>query len=277
MPVFPKFFTTAAAAATVAITLALGAPAAMAGPYSIVWGSGANLGLGEVPEGIHPTFAARNIYPIMKAHSGGGFYTAPQYYSYGTPWSASVNTPDRIEQSQVASFFLFDDGNELSLFSFFDIPNDGSGGHVTANITSAGLAGNNGVYVSVRDDPGDSSYAWDAVNGTSNPNWSWVSCCTDGMVLSGLPDAEGDTWGLDFDFLSYSGINTFRIYFLGDAYENGARTIQSVSIPAQLANTLVFRRIEESVTVAVPAPAGMLFPLAALFLIGGIVRNRRRR
>ena len=268
---FPKFL-----AACFAVALIAGFSPARAGPYSIVWGSGADLGLGEVPEGVHPTFIARNIYPIMKARPGGGFYTAPQYYSYDTPFGASVNTPDNIEKSQVASFFLFDDGNELSMFSFFDIPRDADGGHVTANITSAGLAGNNDVYVSVRDDPGDSTYAWDVASGTSSPNWSWVSCCTDGMVLSGLPDAEGDTWGLDFDFLSSSGINTFRFYFLGDAYENGARTIQSVSIPAAQANTLVVRRISE-VTAAVPAPAGMLFPLATLFLIGGIARNRRRR
>lgn len=266
MSLVPKFFTTAGATVAIAAALVMGASAAMAGPYSLVWGSGANLGLGELPEGVHPTFSVRNIYPIMKARPGGGFYTAPEYYSYNTPYGASVNTPDNLERSQVASFFLFDDGNELSMFSFFDIPRDADGGHVYADITSAGLAENPDIYVSVRDDPGDSTYAWDTASGTSSPRWSWVACCTDGMVLSGLPDGDGDTWGLDFDFLSYSGINTFRIYTLTDAYENGDRTITSVSIPAALANTLVIRRISQT-TASVPAPAGLIFPLAAIALI----------
>lgn len=266
-----SFFSKFPTAAAIAVAVTVAAATAQATPYSVIWGGGANLGVGAVPEGIHPTFSARNIYPIMKAHPSGGFYTAPQYYSYNTPWGASVNTPDNIEQSQVASFFLFDDGNELSMFSFFDIPNDGDGGHVDANITSAGLAGNNDVYVSVRDDPGDSTYAWDATTGTSNPNWRWVSCCTDGMVLSGLPDEEGDTWGLDFDFLSYSGIDTFRIYTLTDDFENGGTQIVSISIPAPLISTVVFRRIEEQ-TASIPAPAGLIFPLAAL----GLIAVRRR-
>jgi hypothetical protein len=270
MSLFPKLF----AAAAIAATLVMGATtAAMAGPYSIVWGGGAHLGLGEVPEGNNGTFNAREIFPIMKAHPSGGFYTAPQYYSYSTPFGASVNTPDQIEQSQVASFFLFDDGNELSMFSFFDVPNDGNGGHVFADITSAGLAGNPNVHVSVRDDPGDSSYAWDTANGTSNPNWRWTSCCTDGMVLSGLPDEQGNTWGLDFDFLSYEGIDTFRIYTLTDAYENGNPTITHVSIPAAQISTVIFRRIEEQ-AAAIPAPAGMLFPLAAIGLMAIRRRNR---
>jgi hypothetical protein len=74
MSLFPKFFT----APAIATTLVMGATtAAMAGPYSIVWGGGAHLGLGEVPEGNNGFFSAREIFPIMKAHPSGGFYTAP--------------------------------------------------------------------------------------------------------------------------------------------------------------------------------------------------------
>lgn len=254
MSLFPKFFT----AAAIATTLVMGASAAMAGPFSATWNSGASA-------------VEREIFPIMKAHSSGGFYTAPQYYSYSTPFGAAVNTPDNIEQSNVAHFFLHDDGNELSMFTFFDRPRDADGGAVFANITSTGLAGNNGVYVSVRDDPGDSSYVWDAATGTSNPTWRWSPCCTDGMVLSGLPNGVGAEWSLNFQFNNIEGITQFKVFMLNDFYENGGRAIQEFSIPASQANTLVISRTSE-ITVAVPAPAGMLFPLAAL----GLIAVRRR-
>lgn len=257
--VFPKIFT----AAALATTLVMGASGAMAGPYSATWNSGVSA-------------QTREINPIMKIRTGSSFYTAPQYYSYNTPFGASVNTPDQIERSQVASFFLFDDGNELSMFTFFDVPRDPDGGNVNATITSTGLAGNNGVYVSVRDDPGDSSYAWNVANGTSNPDWRWSACCTDGMVLSGLPNGVGDEWSLNFAFNDYSGVTEFRVYLLNDAYEDGGRTIQSFNIPAAQANSLVISRTSEVTVVAISEPAAALFPLAALFLIGGIARNRRR-
>lgn len=267
MSLFPKFFTAAAIATTLALgasaALVMSDSAAMAGPYSATWNFGVSA-------------QTREINPIMKIRTGSSFYTAPQYYSYSNPFGSSVNTPDRIERSQVASFFLFDDGNELSMFTFFDIPRDADGGNVDATITSTGLAGNNGVYVSVRDDPGDSSYAWNTATGTSNPDWRWSACCTDGMVLSGLPNGVGDEWSLNFAFNNYTGITEFRVYLLNDAYEDGGRTIQSFAIPAPLANSLVISRTSEVPVVAMSEPAAALFPLAALFLIGGIARNRRR-
>lgn len=253
MSLFRKFFTAAGATVAIAAALAMGASAAMAGPFAATWNQGA-------------LQLEREIFPIMKAHSSGGFYTAPQYYSYSTPYSASVNTPDNIEQSNVAHFFLHDDGNELSLFTFFDRPRDADGGLVFADITSSGLAGNNDVYVSVRDDPGDSSYTWNTATGTSSPTWRWSPCCTDGMVLSGLPNGVGDEWSLNFQFNDIDGINQFKVFLLNDFYENGGRTIQEFSIPASQANTLVISRTSE-VTASVPAPAGLIFPLAAIALI----------
>lgn len=257
------------AAAVVAAGAAF-ASAAQAEPYSVIWGPGADLSVGHISLGDIVPFNARYIYPIVKEKPG-GFYSAAEYYSYGSPFGSSANTPDNLEVSNSMHLFLFSDGNELSQFIFFDRPNDGSGGELNGAITSAGLAGR-GVYVSVRDDPGDSSYVWNDATGTSNPNWRWSSCCTDGMVLSGLPDASGDNWGLDIDVLSYSGVNTVRIYTLDAAYEDGGRTIQSFQIPISQLNSIVFRRTEAPVVVAVPAPAGMIFPLAAL----GLVALRRR-
>jgi len=265
---FRNFF----AAAAIAVAATVVAAPAQATPHSVIWGPGANLGVTETVKGHHSGFSVRNINPLKKA-LGGGFYDEVQYCSYNNPYGASANTPDGLEQSQTLTFFLFENGkDDISLFLIMDKWNDGSGSAANISVTSAGLAGT-GVNVLVRDDPGDSSYAWNDATGAMNPDFRSWPCCTDGMVLGYLPDASESSWSINYSFNSYEGLNQARIWYLADAYENNPNQgFQSFQIPMNQLNTLVFRRIGET-TAAVTAPAGLIFPLAAL----GLFAVRRRR
>ena len=191
--------------------------------YEAVWNSGSVVN-------------EREIFPISKSNSAGGLLTAPQYYSYSTPDGASANTPDNLEESGVAQFFLFDDGGILSLFLIMDIPRDADGGQVDLAISSIGLAGE-GIYVSVRDDPGDSSYVWDDSTGSSNPAFNWAPCCTDGMVLSGFP-TDSD-WSINTQFLQRNGLSEFKV----KTFDSTGTTIESFSIPAGQVNDLLIRAV----------------------------------
>lgn len=259
MSVFPKIF----ASACLAAALAVSATAAQAGPYSARWLSGT-------------TVNEREINPIVYDNGGGNFRTAAQYYSYSTPFGASANTPDNLERSNTATMFLYDDPNNgLSLFHIYDRPNDGDGSRIDVDIASTGLAGTGQSFI-VRDDPGDTSFAWNDATGSANLSFFSSPCCTDGWVLGLLPDAGGDSWTIDVDFTQTQGITNFRVVTLADPFTTqGARVIQDFQISAANINTLEFVRTSETV-VAMPEPAAALFPLATLFLIGSIARHRRR-
>ena len=255
MSLFPKFFPRLFTAAAVVTTLVMGASAAMAGPYSVRWG-----GVNEV-----------EINPLYWSTSSGGFRPAAHYYSYSSPNVAAANTPDGLERSDTATMFLYDDPNTgLSLFHIYDRPHDGTGSRVSASITSTGLAGTGQSFL-VRDDPGDNSFAWNDATGSANLNFVSSSCCTDGWVLGLLPDQSTDSWSIDVDFTTLEGINTFDIVTLRNPLGAGPRIIERFSIAANEINTLEFVRTGETVT-AVAAPAGLIFPLAAL----GLIAIRRR-
>lgn len=259
MSLFPRFFT----AAAVATTLVMGASAAMAGPYSARWGVG-------------PTTLEREINPLSYDNGGGNFRNAAQYYSYSTPDGSSANTPDELERSNTLTMFLFDDQNGgLSLFHIYDVPRDSDGLRMTFQVSSTGLAGTGQSFI-VRDDPGDSSFIWNDATGASGTIGLVSSpCCTDGWVLGLLPDASTDSWSINTEYSSIQGITNFDIVTLRDPFGTGPRIIDRFSIAASDINTLEFVRTGETVT-AMSEPAAALFPLAALFLIGGIARNRRR-
>eukprot|EP01129_Flabellula_baltica_P010134 TRINITY_DN4246_c0_g2_i1.p1 TRINITY_DN4246_c0_g2~~TRINITY_DN4246_c0_g2_i1.p1 ORF type:complete len:888 (+),score=167.51 TRINITY_DN4246_c0_g2_i1:2-2665(+) len=204
--------------------------------YAAMWNSGASA-------------QVKKIYPL-KYMGPSGYYSASQYYSYGTPYGASANTPDGLEESSVAQYYFFDDDEEVSLFFYFDRYADDSGGIVTADITSEGLAGK-GASITVRDDPGDSSYIWNDSDGTSSPYWKWWPCCTDGMVLGKLPqpvekvggvtptfNPSDHTFCVNMKFSEQEGVTQFKVQTLTDYLENGQRTITSFSIPSVQANTL---------------------------------------
>ena len=249
-----------AAAIAVAATVALAA-AATAGPYSVRWTSGA-------------TNFDVEINPIVYDNGGGNFRTAAQYYSYNSPFGASANTPDNLERSNTATMFLYDDPNNgLSLFHIYDRFLDPDGSEIDVSINSAGLAGTGQSFL-VRDDPGDTSFAWNDPTGSAILSFRSSACCTDGWVLGLLPDHSTDSWSIDVDFTFLDGINTFEIVTLQNPFTTQAtRTIQRFAIDPNGINTLEFVRTGETVT-AVTAPAGLIFPLAALGLIAVRRRNK---
>ncbi|MFT5485666.1 MAG: hypothetical protein ACI9JL_000146 [Paracoccaceae bacterium] len=255
MSLFPKFFT----AAAIATALAMGASAAMAGPYSARWGSG-------------PTTVEREINPLSYDNGGGNFRTAAQYYSYASPNFASANTPDNLERANTATLFLYNDqSGGLSLFHIYDVPFDADGSSGNLSITSTGLGGT-GQSVIVRDDPGDSSFVWNDATGSANISFSSTSCCTDGFVIGLLPDGSTDSWSINTQYISLNGIDQFDIVTLRDPFTSqGARVIDRFSIAANQINSLEFVRTGETV-VEVSEPAGLLFPIAAL----GLLAMRRR-
>lgn len=257
MSVFPRFFT----AAAIATTLAMGASAAMAGPYSARWLSGA-------------TVQEREINPVVSPN-GSGFRTAQQYYSYSNPDGSSANTPDNLERSNTLTMFLYDDPNNgLSLFHIYDVPRDSDGSRMTFQVSSTGLAGTGQSFI-VRDDPGDSSFIWNDATGASGTIGLVSSaCCTDGWVLGLLPDASPDSWSIDTQYSQIVGITQFDIVTLRDPFGTGPRIIDRFSIDANQINSLEFVRTGETV-VAVSESTALLFPLAAAFLIGTARRARR--
>jgi len=228
MALFPKLLT----ATAVVTTLVMGACAAMAGPYSFRWG------------GVN----GREINPIVYDNGGGNFRTAAQYYSYSTPNGGAANTPDNLERSNTATMFLYNDPNNgLSLFHIYDDFFDADGSRVDVNITSAELAGTGQSFL-VRDDPGDTSFAWNDATGSANLSFFSSPCCTDGWTLGLLPDASGDSWSVNANFVQRQGIDTFDIVTLRDPFiSQGARVIDRFSIAANQINTLEFVRSGETV------------------------------
>ena len=187
------------------------------------------------------------IYPISKDKGAGPtYYSDVEYYSYNTPNMAAANTPDNLEESQVAQWFLFADPSDpsnLSLFMFMDKPHDGSGGSVDLSVSSTGLAGT-GVRVSVRDDPGDSAYTWNDATGTMSANFTWQSCCTDGLVLANLPTYL--LWSINVQFNSYSGVDQFKVRTLNQCWQDGGRSINNFQIPASQANSLFIQLVPDA-------------------------------
>ena len=130
------------------------------------------------------------------------------------------------------------------------------------SITSIGLE-NTGVHFSVRDDTGDSSYIWNDQLGTTDPYFSWVSCCTDGAVISGLPNNIHSNWSINVTFNDYSGLDQSKVRSLSE----DSSTINSFSIPASFANSLTISKVSAS---AAPEPAPVvlfLFSMSGLFLM----------
>mgnify|MGYP000318109768 CR=1 FL=1 len=213
-----------------------------------------------------------DINPIKKSY-GSGYYDAAQYYGYNTPYGASANTPDGLEQPNTLSLFLFRDGSDnLSLFQIVDKANDGSGASVQTQITSAGLAGA-GLSFIVRDDPGDSSYVWNDATGSANLSQSTWPCCTDGFVLGYLPTNSLTDWSLTLNFSAVQGINAFKIFQLSQPFESGPSAITSISVSSASAlnNGITFSHM----TASVPEPAAL--PMLLLGAIGlGRMSSRKR-
>lgn len=192
-----------------------------------------------------------------------------QFYNNGDPL-----LPVQLPQ-QTLAFYLFENtSNQLSLAMVL------AGGVTDSSIsvTSTGLTGQ-GVTTLLRDDPDDGYIDWDDTTGTMQAFFDpGVFNDTDGMILGYLPSAADSSWYLTVDFTLQSGYSDVFIFDLRDPFvspETSVVELLAGSIVANTTSTVTFSRTGETV-VAMSEPAGILFPLGALFLIGGIARNRRR-
>lgn len=188
------------------------------------------------------------VIPLSKKVAN-GFLDASAYYSYSTPYGFSMNSPDDLEESQVAQYFFYDDQETVSLFISFDRPNDPDGGIVRADVTSENLAGRGGGIL-VKDDPNDSSYVWDYATGTASPSWRWWPCCTDGFVMGPLPnppmastnvDAASERYCINFAFKGTpEGVDTYKVrtYEYWPNATHPSPPIKSLNVPAASANSL---------------------------------------
>jgi hypothetical protein len=111
--------------------------------------------------------------PFMSTNS-----SAVNFYSYGNPIGASANTG--LELSETLLVMLHEDTNtgNTSLIIILDLPNDGTGGDVDLTVNCLP----DSAAVAVADDGGELFGSPPTITG----DFSWVSCCTDGGVISGV-------------------------------------------------------------------------------------------
>merc|ERR1719201_3056567 len=136
-------------------------------------------------------------------------YTAAiAYYAYGYPHMWSANTL-RERENAVAMFTVLDEGGSWSLLYIVDKPWDGSGGSLYIGATGTGVANHDKmdyhtgdeprrddyypIEVLLEDDHWDPNhYNWDGAEGCGTFYWNWLECCTDGMIMGYLPQANAN-------------------------------------------------------------------------------------
>ncbi len=110
-------------------------------------------------------------------------------YSYDFPFVDSYNGNQVTAVSDRSHLFLVDDGsgNGPSLFVFHDKPQDGDGGSAQVEVVTSGTL--TAPAILLQDDPQPAftdEYTEDPVLGVYTGNWTWDTCCTDGLVVGAL-------------------------------------------------------------------------------------------
>lgn len=143
-----------------------------------------------------------------------------QFYAYNVPAGDSWNGPS-LTPVPDRSHILFSTGPaDLSMFIVHDsaIPNDPDGGEAEMTFTIEDDP--NGAFISVRDDPEFNEASTGYVEASPyllRAAWSWNSCCTDGMALSGIePGATVTAVFEEFDGVSETdpirGLSEWVVY-----------------------------------------------------------------
>ncbi len=111
-----------------------------------------------------------------------------QFYSYNVPEGDSWNGPSLTPVADRSHLLLAQGPADLTLFIVQDraVPNDPDGGEAEMSFELVGDP--NGAFISVRDDPSGESAAGyiEASPYLILAGWSWNTCCTDGLALSGI-------------------------------------------------------------------------------------------
>jgi gliding motility-associated-like protein len=132
--------------------------------------------------------------PFMSTNS-----SAVDFYNYGNPTGSSSNTG--LELSETFLLMLHEDTNtgNTSLIIILDSENDGTGGEVDLTVNCLP----DSAAVAFSDDGGELTGSPPTITG----NFTWVGCCTDGGVISGV--GCGNTFTINPEIIS--GIDVFSL------------------------------------------------------------------
>ena len=172
--------------------------------------------------------------------------SAASLYAYDYPWKESYNGGLLTLVDGRSNLFLVDSDEGLLLFVVHDRPGDGSGGQARVRVDVDDFLAAPDVLVG--DDPGD-SYTVNPTNGVAVGVWSWMGCCTDGMVVGPL---DGP-WSATVEFEStLNGLDTWIAAGAGDpeielalAVDRRVR-LELLAAPGSCAAPLTTDRLEAS-------------------------------
>ncbi|MGG7568085.1 hypothetical protein ACQ5SO_18190 [Rhodovulum sp. DZ06] len=214
------------------------------------------------------TPAAGAVY-TASANGETAFVTAFQFDGssaefYGHTYvSGSANTPVDLARSDAAVFFFLESATSgsgaVSVGLLLDAPRDGTPGRTELRV-SGHLEG---ASVAASDDDGEFDGA--AMRGS----FTWWACCSDGVLLDGVPDAP---LALSFAFEGSAGLSA--VYVASPDGQGGARLTQLGKGMADIVT--LGGGLSAALSQDVPVPAA--FPLLAGGLAAlGAARLRGRR
>jgi len=111
---------------------------------------------------------------------------AEAFFAYGVPEGSSWNGPWMTPQPDRSHLLFANTDEGVSLFVVHDraIPDDPDGGR--AETMYEVLNDEDGAEITVRDDPTSDEYTGEHGDNVFTATHSWLTCCTDGLALSGL-------------------------------------------------------------------------------------------
>jgi hypothetical protein len=152
---------------------------------AFVAGVFALLGLAQAETVIFNGYGAGEVQVFETAETGATFY-------------GRRNFPTFPVNANGLNFYFHRDTNTgvLSLGIIVDDRGDGTGGNLSGSITGLGP----GAFVAFSDDSGELNMA---ASGVAVFAYNWISCCTDGGIISGL---DADNLGFTINITSSAGL-----------------------------------------------------------------------
>lgn len=178
------------------------------------------------------------VDPLSTAESGADYFDYDLSEASGDPAFGTV--------SNTGFFWLHEDttNGDISLGIILDTMEDGSGGNVEMGFSGVPGSG----FVATADDFGEVS--------TSDGNWKWWPCCTDGGVIGGLDGL----WDITITLTYNEGIDAW--YFLSGS------PISPDEIPLTMGSTLVISATEPPAADPLPQPPTTTPEPGTMMLLG---------